>query len=97
MKDIEKIVCDFLFNDITGIFNVGTGIAKSWNSVANEIFSVLGITPNIKYIPMPNEIKKSYQNYTCANMSNLGSLMKLHKTSLEDGINDYIKNYLINE
>lgn len=97
VKDVAKIATDFLFNDICGIFNVGTGIARSWNSMAQIIFNALGKPLEIEYIPMPEDISKSYQNYTCADMSKLESLMELPNTSLEEGVFDYVRNYLIDE
>lgn len=97
VKDVAGVVTDFLFNDICGIYNLGTGIAKSWNSLATSLFKALGKPVNIEYIPLPEDISKSYQNYTCADMVKLGSMMKLPKTSLEEGATDYVKNYLLHE
>lgn len=92
VKDVVKIVCDFLFNDITGIYNVGSGIARSWNSIAKELFSILGQEEQIHYIPLP--VGMQYQNYTCADMSSLDQLMERKTTPFSESLKDYIQNYL---
>lgn len=97
VKDVAKITCDFLFNDITGIYNVGLGVPRSWNELARAIFAAMKKPPVIEYIPMPEDLVKNYQNYTCAEMVKLESKMKLPKTSLEDGVKDYVQNYLCKE
>lgn len=94
VKDVAKITCEFLFNDMGGIYNVGTGQPRSFNDMAKAIFRSLKLKPNIEYIPMPPDLSKSYQNYTCADMSKLSTSMKLPDTSLEDGVRDYVEHYL---
>lgn len=97
VKDVAKVVCDFLYNQVVGIYNLGTGQARSWNEVARILFKVMKKEESIEYIPMPKDLEGKYQNYTAASMGRLQSQMKLPKTSLEDGIHDYVKGYLINE
>lgn len=94
VKDVAKITCEFLFNDMGGIYNVGTGQPRSFNDMAKAIFRSLKLKPSIEYIPMPLDLSKSYQNYTCADISKLNSAMKLPDTSLEDGVRDYVEDYL---
>ncbi len=79
-----------------GLYNLGSGQANTWNTLANAIFSALGKEPNIRYIDMPDALKGKYQYYTCANTD------KLRKSgytnpgySLEDGVKDYVQNYLV--
>ncbi len=96
--DIVKI-CNFLFeNQKTvkpGIYNVGTGTARSFEDLANAVFDALGLTANISYIDMPVDIRENYQYYTRANIEKLKAQGYKHDLfSLEDGIEDYVKNYL---
>jgi len=97
VKDVAKITSEFLFNDVMGIFNVGNGVARSWNCLAKAVFSAVEKPVNIEYIPMPANMLKTYQNYTCADMQRITSKFTLPKTSLEEGVLDYVNNYLIEE
>jgi ADP-L-glycero-D-manno-heptose 6-epimerase len=84
--------------DIGGIFNVGSGKARNWNDLALAVFQALNKKLNIKYIEMPKSIRNQYQYHTCAEMEKIRSAgYKESITSLEEGILDYIKNYLIPE
>lgn len=79
-----------------GIFNVGSGKARTWNDLANAIYSAMAFLPDTIYVDMPLELKGHYQYFTQADMSWLQRLhcdVKFH--SLEDGIKDYIQNYLM--
>ena len=95
VKDVAKITCGFLLNELTGIFNVGMGGARSFNDMAKAIFQSLQKKEEMEYIPMPQDLSKSYQNYTCADMAKLESLIHLPKTSLEEGVKDYVEQYLM--
>ncbi|MDR0303241.1 MAG: ADP-glyceromanno-heptose 6-epimerase [Chitinispirillales bacterium] len=102
--------------NIGGLFNVGTGIAKTWNDVAKALFCACGRTNIIKekngnlnsdriidantglieYTEMPETLKNRYQYYTCADISKLRDAGYNHKEfSIENAIDDYVKNYLI--
>ena len=84
--------------DKNGIFNVGTGEAKTWNQLANALFKALNKEPNINYIDMPENIKNQYQYFTQANMSKLKKLGYTKPfTMLEDAVEDYVENYLNKE
>jgi ADP-L-glycero-D-manno-heptose 6-epimerase len=81
---------------INGIFNLGTGHARSWNDLANALFTAMNKPANIVYIEMPENVRKQYQYFTEAEMS------KLHDAgyakpfqSLEDSVHDYAGNYLM--
>ncbi len=90
VKDALEIVYYFLNNAECGIFNLGTGKARSWNDVARAIFSALGKKPLIEYIEMPDEIKGQYQYFTQAKMDKLReSGCRRQFMALEDSINDY--------
>ncbi|WP_319583204.1 ADP-glyceromanno-heptose 6-epimerase [uncultured Pseudodesulfovibrio sp.] len=96
IKDCVDIMAWFLENrDKGGIFNIGTGTARTWNDLANAVFAAMDREPNIEYIPMPEAIRDKYQYFTQANMDKLkaaGCTVKM--TSLEDGARDYVQNYL---
>jgi ADP-L-glycero-D-manno-heptose 6-epimerase len=82
--------------DIGGIFNVGSGKARNWNDLASAVFQAMNKKVNIKYIDMPESIRNQYQYHTCAEMGKIRSAGFAEEiTSLEDGVSDYVKNYLI--
>ncbi len=81
--------------DINGIYNLGTGVANTWNALAQAVSQAIGSKVTIEYIPMPEALSGQYQNHTQANMMRLhDALPGLHFTSLEDGVTDYVQNYL---
>lgn len=80
----------------SGIFNVGTGLARSWNDLAKAVLASSPSPTTIEYIDMPDSIRNQYQDYTCADPSRLRSAgWNGDFTNLEDGIADYISNYLL--
>jgi ADP-L-glycero-D-manno-heptose 6-epimerase len=84
--------------DIGGIFNVGSGKARNWNDLASAVFQALNKKLNIKYIEMPESIRNQYQYHTCAEMEKIRSAGYTESiTSLEEGVLDYIENYLISD
>ncbi len=92
---VEMILHFFENNEKNGLFNVGTGTARTWNDLVTAIFKVLGKTPKINYIDMPEGMRDKYQYFTQADIEkirNAGYSKPI--TSLEDGIKDYITNYL---
>lgn len=95
VKDVAQATVEFLNNDLTGIFNIGSGEANTWNDLAKAIFHALGKTPNIEYIEMPEDLQRTYQNYTCADMTKLKSQMNVPNTPLGDAVKDYVQNYLV--
>ena len=56
---------------MTGIFNVGTGKARSFRDLIRAMYAALGRAPNIEYVDMPDEIRDSYQYFTQAEVANL--------------------------
>ncbi|MBF0298031.1 MAG: ADP-glyceromanno-heptose 6-epimerase [Oligoflexia bacterium] len=80
----------------SGIYNMGTGQARSFKDLALAVFSALNINPSIEYIDMPEDIRNQYQYYTQAEMQKLQALLPKFKfSSLENSVNDYVLNYLI--
>lgn len=97
IKDCVDVIAQLLGNPrANGIFNLGSGRARSWNDLAGAVFSAMGKEKNIEYIEMPKPLIGSYQYFTEANVAKLATAgIKLKQTSLEDGVADYVKNYLI--
>ncbi len=78
-----------------GLFNVGTGQARSFNDLVNTTFSALGLAPDINYIPMPETLRDKYQYFTQAETGRLmSSGYTRPMTSLEDGIKEYVLGFL---
>lgn len=79
-----------------GIYNLGSGKARTFLDLAKATFKALGKEANIEFIDTPIDIRDKYQYFTEANMSKLVDQgYKKPFTSLEDGVNDYVTNYLI--
>ncbi len=79
-----------------GIYNLGSGKARTFLDLAKATFKALGKEPNIEFIDTPIDIRDKYQYFTEANMNKLiAQGYKKPFTSLEDGVNDYVTNYLI--
>jgi ADP-L-glycero-D-manno-heptose 6-epimerase len=96
IKDAVEMTLFFLEHPkLNGIFNVGTGIPRSWNDLAKAVFSALGTNPKIEYVDMPNEIRDKYQYFTKAEMEKIRKSGYTKPTlSLEEAVKDYILNYL---
>ncbi|MDP3927398.1 MAG: ADP-glyceromanno-heptose 6-epimerase [Bacteroidota bacterium] len=93
-------VCLFLLHNRThsGIYNLGSGQARTWNDLAKSIFKALDKPVKINYIPIPEDIRDAYQYFTEASMDKLKNVGYTKSfTSIEDGIADYVCNYLEKE
>lgn len=97
VKDVARMTCAFLQNDAYGIYNIGRGVAASWNDVANALFKALDKPAKIEYIPMPSDLIGKYQNYSCADMRKTNKVLKdtARCMALEDSVIDYVKNHLL--
>lgn len=97
VKDIVDVILFFIqHKKVSGIFNVGTGTARSFYDLALATFHALDKNPNIEFIDMPVDIRERYQYFTEANMNALRSVGYTKPfTSLEDGVKDYVQNYLL--
>jgi ADP-L-glycero-D-manno-heptose 6-epimerase len=92
-----KEICDEQWTTaMNGIYNVGTGKARTFKDLATAIFTSMNLKPHIEYVDTPGDIRDKYQYFTEADMN------KLHKAgynenffSLEEGINVYVKNFLL--
>lgn len=104
VKDAAAVVAYFLESALqgkaaaSGIYNVGTGQARAFKDLATNVMTSMGKTPHITYIDMPADLQGRYQYFTEANMAKLraaGYTANFH--SLEDGVKDYVQNYLMHE
>ena len=97
VKDICKVVKFMIeHEEVSGLFNLGTGQARSFYDLAASTFKAMGLEPNIKYIEMPESLRAKYQYYTQANMEKLRNAGYTEDFySLEDGAKDYVQNYLM--
>lgn len=97
VKDVIN-VCYWLMQHrpASGLYNLGTGIARSFNDLVRATYAGLDLQPDITYIDMPGDIRDKYQYFTEANMGKLqrGGYADAFY-SLERGIDDYVRNYLL--
>ena len=96
VKDAVEMTLFFFDNPQTnGLFNIGTGQARSWNDLVQAVFAAMNKKPNIVYIEMPESIRNQYQYFTEANITSLRKAgYNKEPTNLEDAIKDYVQNYL---
>ncbi len=99
VKDAIRMTAWFLDHpEATGIYNVGTGMARTWNDLAGAVFHAMGVPPKIEYIDMPESIRSGYQYSTQAEMGRLQAAgCELPAFSLEEAVRDYVQNYLQQE
>ena len=92
VKDCIKVLLWFLKNpNKSGIFNVGTGVSRTFLDLVSNVYKEMNRNININFIEMPENIRDKYQYETIAMMSNLRSIGYKNKfCSLEEGIKDYI-------
>jgi len=94
----DAVDMTLFFNDnpqLSGLYNIGTGKARTWNDLVKAVFAAMGKELNIEYIEMPESIRNQYQYYTCADITNLRKAGYDNETTpLEDAIKDYVQNYL---
>ena len=97
IKDAVDITLFFLDKpDINGLYNIGTGKARKWNDLVTAIFKALNKEVNIEYIDLPEHLQEKYQYFTEANINKIKKAgFNSSITSLEDGVADYVKNYLL--
>ena len=80
---------------LSGLFNIGAGKARTWNDLVKAVFAAMGREPNIEYIEMPESIRNQYQYFTEADITNFRKAgYDKEITTLEDAIKDYVQSYL---
>lgn len=96
VKDCCQIMLWLLHNPtIHGIYNVGSGKARSWNDLLRAVFAAMQREAHIEYVDMPLSIRDQYQYFTEAPMNKLFAAgYTSPMSSLEDGIRDYVGGYL---
>jgi ADP-L-glycero-D-manno-heptose 6-epimerase len=96
VKDVINVIWFLYSNQIkSGIYNLGSGKARTFLDLAKATFNALNIKPDIEFIDTPVDIRDKYQYFTEANMSKLiNAGYNKSFTSLEEGVNDYVNNYL---
>lgn len=99
VKDICSTMKFFLeHTEKSGLFNLGTGHAQSFNDLATAVFNALGRKISIKYIDMPEGLRAKYQYFTEADMEKLRAAgYDKPFATLEEGAGDYVKNYLVKD
>lgn len=81
---------------ISGLFNVGSGHARSFADLATATFDALGLPPRIEYVEMPESLREKYQYYTQANLMHLRDAgFSRAVTRLEEGVREYVQDYLM--
>jgi ADP-L-glycero-D-manno-heptose 6-epimerase len=96
VKDAVQMTLFFLNKPAAaGLFNIGTATARTWNDMVKAVFAAMDQKPDIRYVEMPESIRNQYQYFTQADITKLQKAgYNKQTTSLEDAINDYVKNYL---
>lgn len=97
VKDIAEVIMYMMENRKgSGLYNVGTGKARTFLDLTKATFKAMGVEENISYIDTPLKIRDKYQYFTQANISKLRSIgYTKPMTELEDGVADYVKNYIM--
>jgi ADP-L-glycero-D-manno-heptose 6-epimerase len=94
VKDAVNMTLNLYDSGRNGIYNAGTGKARTWVDLADAVFNAMGRKPEIEFMDMPEQIRDKYQYFTEAKMEKMfsGYGGKMH--TLEEGVDDYVKNYL---
>jgi ADP-L-glycero-D-manno-heptose 6-epimerase len=95
VKDAAAMTLHFLDNQAGGLFNVATGVARNWNDLVKATFAAMDKPARIGYVDMPDSIRNQYQYYTCGNIERIRQAGYTRPIfTLEQAIDDYVKNYL---
>lgn len=97
VKDICRVIEFFIDNpEKSGLFNLGTGHARSFYDLASNTFTSMGLKPKISFIEMPEILREKYQYFTEARMDKLKKIGYIYPFyTLEEGVKDYVQNYLM--
>jgi ADP-L-glycero-D-manno-heptose 6-epimerase len=96
VKDAVAVAL-FLFDrrEVSGLFNCGTGESRTWRDLAQSVFHAMNKESKIRFIDIPESIRAKYQYFTKAEMTKLRSAgFQKPFMSIEDGVHDYVRNYL---
>jgi len=97
VKDVAEVLYFFMHHrKDSGLYNLGTGKARTFLDLVTATFSAMGKESNISFIDTPADIQEKYQYFTEANMDKLRTIgFDAEFTSLEDGVKDYVQGYLM--
>jgi ADP-L-glycero-D-manno-heptose 6-epimerase len=78
--------------EVSGLFNLGTGQARSFRDLITATFAAMGKTPSIEYFPMPDDLRGRYQYFTQAAMAKTAAAgIRFQPTPLEEAVADYVR------
>jgi ADP-L-glycero-D-manno-heptose 6-epimerase len=99
VKDVVEVLTFMMQNQkLNGIFNLGSGTARTFNDLVKATFSAMNLVSNISYIDTPEDIRDKYQYFTEANMKKLKAVgYEKSFSTLESGVKDYVHNYLLHK
>lgn len=101
VKDVVRAMIELADPDKavhSGIYNLGTGKARTFLDLTRATFKAMDMAPNIEFIDMPESLRGQYQYFTQANVKKLmQALPGFQFSSLEDSVTDYVQNYLMKE
>ncbi len=99
VEDVAKVILHFMHNrKHSGIYNVGTGVARTYLDLAKAVFSAMEIPEKIGFVETPLDIREKYQYYTCADISKLRATGYSDEfLSLEDAVAEYVHSFLAAE
>ena len=97
VKDVVEVMYWLMHHrQNSGIYNLGSGKARSFLDLTRAVFKALSVEEDISFIDTPIDIRDKYQYFTEANMSKLKGIgYPASFTELEEGVTDYVKNYLV--
>lgn len=82
--------------DVCGLFNVGTGTARSYLDLARAVATACGVVPDVRFVDMPDALKPQYQSFTEARIDRLRTAGYTNPfLGLEEGVTRYVRNYLM--
>lgn len=95
---VEVMLWMLEHREVSGLFNVGTGTATSYNTVAQSVAQSMGVAPVIEYIEMPDNVRGQYQYFTEADLGKLRSVgFDKAMTDVPTGVASYVKDYLLQQ
>ncbi len=96
VRDVADVVAWLSKNEqVNGIYNLGSGVARTFEDLAKAVFTAAGKPAQIEYTPMPPAIRDKYQYFTQARMERLRTAgYNQPMTTLEEGVGEYVRNYL---
>ncbi|MEQ8964251.1 MAG: ADP-glyceromanno-heptose 6-epimerase [Azospirillaceae bacterium] len=99
VDDCVDVMCWLYDNpSVSGLFNIGSGKARSWLDLAHAVFDAAGIEPRVEFVEMPESLRAKYQYFTEASLAGLRAAgYDRAMTPLEDGVRTYVRDYLAAE